>query len=220
MCPIRAAERHHTDIFRVRGRRWRLWERSAAHCHTAQMRILNRPLGSLRARGAFIILGGVFALGACSDSAATGGEGLIERDLAASIGIGELDAECEEPASKDEGETYVCTATTEDGRVIEFLGTVEAGNKINVVTTNLLTVADLDGLRADAAASLNEANGLTIDPDDIDCGDEPVILQDDEFLCEITDVTNDSVWELIVRTAPFEPGVGLVPAYKVGEQLR
>ncbi len=159
---------------------------------------------------------------ACSKSAATGGEGLIERDLAESIGLGELDATCEEPASREEGETYVCTATTEDGRVIEFLGTVEDDDRINVVTTNLLTLADLDGLRDDAATRFTESeDGPDMAADDIDCGTEPVILDEHEFICEVTDVTTGDVWELIITTTPFEPGVGIRSEfYQIGEQLR
>lgn len=178
--------------------------------------------GSPRRRrtGVLAVAAAALLFVACSDSAATGGVALIETELADQIGLGELDAECAEPASKEEGERFDCTATTVDGRVIELLGTMTAKDKIDIVTTNLLTVSDLDGLRADAATTLNEVNGFGIAADDIDCGDETLVIEDAEFTCELTDAAQGSVWELIVRTAPYEPDVGLAPAYKVGEQLR
>lgn len=158
---------------------------------------------------------------ACSDDAATGGEGLIERRLADEIGLGELDADCESPAEQVAGETFSCTATTTDGRTIEFHGEMTDGDALNIVTTNLLTLKDLDALREDAAASLGAANDLEIAADDIDCGDEPIILTDVVFMCELTDVTDGSVYELEITTAPFEPGVGIRSTYyRVGDQLR
>ncbi len=169
-----------------------------------------RPTTSRPLRLAPFAALGLFALAACSDSAATGGEGLIERDLAKQIGLGDLDAECDEPAEKTEGETFDCTATTEDGRTITFQGTMRSDSEIHVVSTNLLLPSEVDTLRDEGARVLSEQNAIEVLPDDIDCGDEAVLLDDaGEFTCEITDTSTGDVYELTVMTGGIEPGVGI-----------
>lgn len=161
------------------------------------------------ARVSAVVLAAVGFLAACSGSAGTGGEGLIEGELADQIGLGELDAECEEPAEKAEGETFTCTATTEDGQTIEFLGTMTADDEIFVNTSNLLVASDIDAIREEGARVLSEEIPATIVADDIECPE--VVLLDDtgDFECEITDSATGTVFGLTVSTGGIEPGEGV-----------
>jgi hypothetical protein len=159
--------------------------------------------------GAIAVLG-LTVLAACSDSAATGGEGLIEGDLAEEIGLGDLDAECAEPAEKVEGETFECTATTDDGQTLTFQGTMTAEDEIHVVTTNLLLPDEVDTIRDEGARVLSDETGVDIAVDDIDCGDEAVLIDDvGDFTCAITDTSTGDVYDLTVSTGGIEPGVGI-----------
>lgn len=151
-----------------------------------------------------------WGLGACSSSAGQSGQALIEGELADTIGLGELDASCNEPDGLKEGETFTCTATTEDGTTIEFLGTMTSDDKFDVVTTNLLTADDVLAIRTDAAVALGEQVGQEIRPDDIVCPDNVVVLDDTGvFVCQITDTTAGDVYELTVSTGGIEPGGGV-----------
>lgn len=172
-------------------------------------------------RGGVAALAAAAVLAACSGSAATGGVGLIEGDLADEIGLGDLEATCDEPAEKAEGETFECTATTTDDRTITFLGTMESDDEFEIVTTNLLTVTDVTAIRTEAARALSAQIGVEISPDDIDCGDQSVIIADDEFVCAITDTSTGDVFDLTITTAPFVPGVGIAPTYfEIGPEPR
>jgi hypothetical protein len=149
------------------------------------------------------------ALAGCSDSAALSGQALIEGELADTIGLGELDATCNEPDGLQEGETFTCTATTTDGTSIEFLGTMTSDDEFEVVTTNLLTAEDVTALREEGARVLSEEVGATIVADDIECADGAVVLDETGVvMCTITDTSTGDVYDLTVDTGGLEPGTG------------
>lgn len=163
----------------------------------------NRALGL----GAVIVAAG--ALVACSDSAALSGQALIEGELADTIGLGDLDATCNEPDGLTAGETFTCTATTDGGATIELLGTMTSDDEFEVVTTNLLVADDVVAIREDAASALSAEVGQEISSDDIVCPDEIVVLDESgTFTCEITDTSTGDVFELTISTGGLEPGVG------------
>jgi hypothetical protein len=160
----------------------------------------------------------LFALGAtatlslvaCGGSAAATGEAVIQDQLADEIGLGELDATCNEPEGLTEGETFTCTATTPDGETIEFLGTMTSDDEFEIVTTNLLITSDVVAIREEGARVLSDEVGATILPEDIECADGSIVLDDvGDFQCTITDTVTGDVYELTVRTGGLEPGVGV-----------
>ena len=165
---------------------------------------------------------GVLALAGCGSSAALSGERVIEGDLGDDIALGELDATCDEPDDLVEGETFTCTATTEDGQTLDFLGTMTSDDEFEIVTTNLLTAEDVVGLREDAAQVLSAEVGAEIVPADIECPEGNVVLDDaDELLCAITDSTTGDVYDLVVSTGGLEPGVGARDLrYRIGDTPR
>ena len=157
---------------------------------------------------------GGLALAACGGSAAESGETIIEAKLAEQIGLGDLDATCNEPADMKEGETFTCTATTGDDRTVEFVGTMTSDDKFEIVTSNLLTADDVVTIREEGARVLSEQVGATIEPDDIACPDDIVLLDDTgDFVCQITDTSTGDDYDLTVSTGGIEPGVGVRKLY-------
>lgn len=149
-------------------------------------------------------------LAGCGGSASQSGETLIEEELADQIALGDLDATCDEPENLKEGETFTCTATTEDGAEVEFLGTMTSDDKFEIVTTNLLTAEDVTAIREEGARVLSEQVGSEIVADDITCPTEVVVLDDTgDFVCEITDTTTGDVYDLTISTGGITPGEGV-----------
>lgn len=153
---------------------------------------------------------GVLVVAACSGSAADTGEVVIEEELAEQIGLGDLEATCNEPEGLKEGETFTCTATTTDDQTLEFLGTMTSDDEFEVVTSNLLVASDVEAIRAEGATVLSEEIGVPISADDIECADGSIVLDDaGDFLCAITDTSTGDVFDLTVSTGGLEPGVGV-----------
>jgi hypothetical protein len=147
---------------------------------------------------------------------------VIEERLAEDIGLGELDATCNEPDGLDEGETFTCTATTTEGETIEFLGTMTSNDEFEIVTTNLLTAEDIVIVREEGARLLSSEVGAEILPEDIECGDSSVLVDDaGDFVCAITDTATGDVYDLTVSTGGLEPGVGARElSFQIGDAPR
>lgn len=163
------------------------------------------------------------ALGACSSgSAADSGVVTIEEKLADDIGLGDLEAECNEPDGLKEDETFTCTAATADGETIEFLGTMTSDDSFNIVTTNLLIPSDIDTIVQDAATQLSTVTSSAILPADIECPEGSVVLDDEgEFICAITNTSTGDIYDLTVSTGGLEPGVGAKELfYQIADQPR
>ena len=157
-----------------------------------------------------LAVGALLGLAACGGSAAATGEAVIQDQLADEIGLGELEATCNEPEGLSEGETFTCTATTTDGETIDFLGTMTSDDEFEIVTTNLLIASDIVVIREEGARVLSDEVGATIQPDDIECADGSIVLDDaGDFRCTITDTSTGDVYELTVSTGGLEPGVGV-----------
>jgi hypothetical protein len=163
-----------------------------------------------------VSVGGAFAamliVGACSASSAdfqSAAEKVIEGDIAEQSTLGELSATCEEPDDPQPGDVFACTATTEDGRTIEFTATVEEDDKVNVLSTNLITVEGLGTVEEIAVAALEAEIGQTLGAENFDCGAEPVIidLPDGTLTCALTDPGNGDVYDAEV-TIPSLDDVG------------
>ncbi len=174
---------------------------AATVSHTLAMRI-SRVCASV------LVVAGL-GLASCGGSAAETGENVIQDQLAEEIGLGELDATCNEPDGLDEGETFTCTATSSDGQTIEFLGTMTSDDEFSIVTTNLLVADDVVAIREEGARVLSEEVGATILPDDIECAEGSIVLDDvGDFSCTITDTGTGDVYDLTISTGGLEPGVG------------
>lgn len=103
--------------------------------------------------------------------------GIIEDDFTEQLGI-DLVADCPEVPDPEIGTTFVCTATTPDGRILTIDGVVDSEDHIDMQTLNLLSSEDLDVMEQSGVDILEPQIG----PLTIDCGQELVILPADNSL--------------------------------------
>lgn len=151
-------------------------------------------------------------LAACGGDAAQSGETLIETELADELGLGDLSASCDQPAGSEIGTEFRCTATTDDDRVVEFLGVFTGEDEIYVSSTNLLMQNEMSMLREQAAALLSPEVGVDIDPAWIECpSDDPLFLGGDvdEGIVEcIFDPQNGDRYPLTITLSDYVPVEG------------
>ncbi|MCA9830290.1 MAG: hypothetical protein R3B97_11635 [Dehalococcoidia bacterium] len=162
------------------------------------------------------------AFAACGEnSIAKGAEKTIEGDLEKQIALGKLTATCHEPPENAEGETFDCTATTTDGMTITFVGTLTKKDHFEVVTSNLLTVDDMQKLLPVVASSISEQVGAAVAVEDLDCPDGNVVLDaDGNFPCEVTDSATGDKYPLTIKTGGLEPGVGARDlGWEIGDKI-
>lgn len=185
--------------------------------HTRPLPTL-RPARSTRSAvrrrlAALAVLGAVAAGGGCSFSASSGdspraaAERLIEGDLAEQNELGKVTATCDEPADKEPGTTFECTSTSELG-TIAWLTTIEEDDKIGVKSVNLVTADALEELEAAAVGELEDQIGAEIGVENLECGDGPVILDDDgATLCALTDPASpDDVYDATLTVTDVDSG--------------
>lgn len=162
---------------------------------------------------AFVGVAGLVLAGCSGDPQETA-TSVIEGELAAQMGLGVAAAECDEPASREVGSTFACTATTDDGEEIRLVTTFEDDDRIFVQTTNVVLAAEVPLLEKDAAMVLGAESGVAITPGDVECPDRTVVLDaDDQMLCRITDPTDGTSYELIVTMRDFDPDAGFQYVY-------
>jgi len=154
------------------------------------------------------LLGG--ALGACSASSgsyADAAKKLIEGDLADQAGLGALKAECDQPAGTSVGEEFSCTAETEDGQIVSFTATIEAGNKVDVTSSNLVSGAVLGKLEEAARNALAEEVGIELGPETLDCGADTVILDDaGQMFCTFIDPDTGDEYDATITVTDLQTG--------------
>ncbi len=142
--------------------------------------------------------------------AAQSGETVIETELEEQIGVGELDASCDQPEDDEVGTEFLCTASTEDGRIIEFLGAFTAEDEIFVSPTNLLRAEEVERLKFQAAQVLSPEVGVDIDPSQITCPEEDPLFMDTSGAageavveCTITDEVSSTSFPLTVTLSDY-----------------
>lgn len=180
----------------------------------AHRRRPNRLLGVVGAL-AVVVSGCSFSSGS---SPAEAGEELIEGELSEVVGFEMTDAECEEPAAKEEGEEFTCTATSSDGSTVTFQGVLESDDEIFVAASNVLVADEMPLVEEEAAVVLGPEIGVEIDPADVECPTESTVLDGDRLQCEITDPDTGDRYELIVTLDGFVLREGFEDRfYEVGD---
>jgi hypothetical protein len=156
----------------------------------------------------------------CTSSAAEPATELIENDLEAQLGLGELSASCVEPDDLEPGTTFTCTATTEDGEVIEFDGIVEDEETFGIWATNAMPAAVVEEVEADAAQQLGDQAGVALSADDVECPDGSIVIEGGSFECELTDPDDGSVFVMTVSTDGYDGDTWVDLRYDITEQIR
>ena len=146
---------------------------------------------------------------ACGGDAAATAEALIETDLEEQIGLGELAAACDQPDELKEGETFECTAITQDGATIELVGELISDDEFNVQTTNLLTADDVESILPVIAEAVGSEVGADVVTDDLTCPSGSIILDvEGDFNCEISDTVTGDLYVITIQTGGLQPGGG------------
>jgi hypothetical protein len=156
---------------------------------------------SLAARA--VVLALAYVVAGCSADEADfkeAAEGAIEDEVAETLALGDLDAQCEDPSDTEVDTTFSCTATTVDGDVVDFEAVIGDDNEVVVSATNVIAVGDLPDFEAQIAGLLiDQVEGIS--PDDIDCGGRSLVVEQGVgFICSVTDSTGD----LIEATITFD----------------
>jgi hypothetical protein len=181
-------------------------------------------MSSMKTRKVSLMVMVAVALVGCSFSTGTtpqaAGEKLIEGVLGEQSGLVYLDATCLAPAANEVGETFTCTATTDDGAAVTFQGVVDPDDMIFVAPSNIIDAGEMSIVEAEAAEVLGAEVGATIDPSDVDCPDVSTVLIDDRLRCEITDTATGDRYEMYLTATDFvlREGYGS-RAYAIGDQL-
>lgn len=138
-------------------------------------------------------------------------EELIENQVTAPAGLGQLTAACPEvdPTTAGVGTTFQCTATTEDQRVIGLTATIDNDGKVGLTTTNLITGPALPSFERAAVDALNETVQSELDYSAIDCGDSAVIFAVDQstpknMVCALFDPLTNATYDVTLTIADIE----------------
>jgi hypothetical protein len=119
---------------------------------------------------------------------------VIQGQLQSELGMGDLSATCEEPASKDVGTTFDCTADTPKGDTITLTAEIQKGKKVFVHTTNVLTTDNLTGIEKEAARILSEKVGQELPAEAIDCGNVAIVAEAGKpFVCALSSPADPTV---------------------------
>jgi hypothetical protein len=140
----------------------------------------------------------VAACGATATNYQEAAQKAIEGDGAKTLG--KLTATCEKPAAakpKPE-DTFACTASTADGKVVKFTAKVATGNKVNVTSTNVLTADDVAKVEEVAVKALEEEVGEPLGIENMDCGKAPIIFEAKGIVCTLTDPGDKSIYDATV----------------------
>lgn len=138
--------------------------------------------------------------------AATAAVQLIEEDIADQAGIGPLDAICQEIESPEPGDTFTCTATTEDGETIRFVAIMEEGDVVDVESVNLVTADGLDLIESLAVEVLEENVGQTLGIENFECGDKGLVIEPGSTIaCLLTDPISGTLYDADVTVEVLDP---------------
>ena len=133
-------------------------------------------------------------------------EELIETELASSLGIEDVMADCEAPPNRDPGPTFACTSETDLGN-IAWEAVMEDENTVNVNSVNLLAPSDVDVLESSAAEVLGAEAGIGLTADGFDCGDAAIVLGDDlTVACAVTDPASGDIYDATIEITDLETG--------------
>ena len=129
--------------------------------------------------------------------------------MAAGIGLGKLVATCDEPP-KDigVGDAFDCRAKTREDGEIKFLATMATKDRVDVVTTNLITSQGMDKIEKVAVGIVDDKAGGSLGIENFDCGEGPMIFdpESDKLNCELTDPDNGDIYDTEVTLSDLSDG--------------
>jgi len=133
-------------------------------------------------------------------------ERIESEEFVQQIGLGELTAECNDPGDVEEGDTFLCTATTADDQTIKITTTIVDEESLNVRSTNIVVADAVGRLEAAAVDLLNRQQKISLPPGSIECGDTTVVLADDKTMPCVLNDTNGDVYDAVVTIGDLTAG--------------
>jgi hypothetical protein len=131
---------------------------------------------------------------------------LIEGDIADQAGIGPLNAACHEIENPESGDTFTCTASTENGETIRFDAIMEEDDMVDVQSVNLVTAEGLTVIEELAVQALEESVGETLGTENFDCGDRGVVVEPGGTIsCILTDPVSGTIYDATVTVEVLDP---------------
>ena len=169
-----------------------------------------RPVVAL---GAAVAAATVVAAGCTSASFSIGGQSpesaatdLIEGELADLIGLGELSADCADVDDAQIGTEFACSATTADGRVVEFVTVIDREDHIDVTTTNVIRGDVIPDVEAAAIDLINANQGTSLTRQALDCPEDSIVWTPaTELACVLTD-GDGTVFDAVITFPDVESG--------------
>lgn len=113
----------------------------------------------------------------------------IDNELTAQVGLGKLTAvKCDPAPEKPKvGDSFNCTATTPDGKVLKIVSKLVAEGKAETIATNVLKKEMIVPVLTSALPAIKEQAGQDVEVSNVDCGNKNIVLDaDNSFDCMVT----------------------------------
>ncbi len=137
-------------------------------------------------------------------------EDLISENVADQAGLGPLAPTCPDVTVAGVGTEFECSATTESGAVVSLAALINNDGKVELSTTNVITVAALPSFERAAVEALN-ANDPTLglSGDAMDCGIEPIVFPVEQsdgktMVCGVVDPDTSEVFDVTFNITDIE----------------
>lgn len=109
----------------------------------------------------------------------------IEGSIADDFGM-PLVANCPVVAEPAIGGEFTCTASTSTGQIIDFAGTIQAADQLDIASTNVVSSTALDEVREQLAADLTESTGFEVT---VDCPSNMITMDAPTASCTASSTT-------------------------------
>ncbi len=132
-------------------------------------------------------------------------EQTIEGELADVIGLGPIDASCDQPPSTDADASWTCTGEV-GGQTAEFVAVTDGDANVNVNTTNVILADQVSAFAIAAMQQLNQSVGASLPDEAMDCGSEAIIMPPSlEFVCAL-DAGSEGVYDATITVTDPDTG--------------
>lgn len=132
-------------------------------------------------------------------------EELIAGPVAEAAGLGSLLPVCPDMAGAVPGDSFTCTASTEEQKTVRLTATVQPTGQVELATTNVITVEALPSFEQAAIDALNSTVEVPLTYEHIDCGPDSVVVNDDATLvCALRDPQTDAIFDVTLTITDLE----------------
>lgn len=167
-----------------------------------------------------LMLGGGLLMGCSSDSdagpepapaeteamtAQRATEELIVGPVADTAGLGPLLPVCPDMTGAVPGDSFTCTASTEEQKTVRLAAIIQPSGQVELATTNVITADALPSFEQAAIDALNSTIEIPLSYDDIDCGPNSLVINDDATLvCALRDPQTAAIFDVTLTFTDLE----------------